>query len=175
MSKTITIDILDRSSAVAAGREIRGYTAQVKSKVEELRQKVAQAIAKDARTMFGTAVVDDFVDGASIISNVNVIVEDRGKITVVIAVGDDAVFVEFGAGVHHNGPVGSSPHPLGEELGYTIGSYGKGNGAKNVWGYKDADGILHLTHGAPASMPMYKSMMGVVNDIERIAKEVFGA
>ena len=28
---------------------------------------------------------------------------------------------------------GTSPHPKGEEFGYTIGSYGKGQGSKDFW------------------------------------------
>jgi hypothetical protein len=60
-------------------------------------------------------------------------------------------------------------------LGYTIGSYGNGNGAKAVWGFKGEDGTLHLTHGVPASMPLYRALQSVVNDIEQIAREVFSS
>ena len=83
--------------------------------------------------------------------------------------------MEFGAGVYYNGAVGSSPNPLGTELGFTIGSYGLGNGRKEVWGYTGEDGQIHLTHGAPASMPLYKAVQSVSRDIVRIAREVFSA
>jgi hypothetical protein len=81
--------------------------------------------------------------------------------------------MEFGAGVYYNGAVGSSPNPLGTDLGFTIGSYGKGNGRKEVWGYCGEDGEIHLTHGAPSSMPLYKAVQSVLRDIARIAREVF--
>lgn len=42
------------------------------------------------------------------------------------------LFIEFGAGIHYNGSAGSSPHPKGNEFGYTIGSYGKGLGKKII-------------------------------------------
>ena len=174
MSRTIHIDIFDPASIDAAVREIHEYSAWVQRKTEELRQRVAYFIAKDASAVFNSAVADDLIGEGAVIGSVNVVVEDNGNITLVIANGDDAVFIEFGAGVYYNGGVGSSPNPLGAALGYTIGSYGKGNGAKNVWGFKGSDGQLHLTHGVPASMPMYKAMMAVVNDIEQIAREVFG-
>ena len=174
MSRTIHIDILDPASIDAAVREIREYSEWVQRKTEELRQRVAYFIAKDASAVFNSAVADDLIGEGAVIGSVDVVVKDNGNITLVIANGDDAVFMEFGAGVYYNGGVGSSPNPLGAALGYTIGSYGKGNGAKNVWGFKGSDGQLHLTHGVPASMPMYKAMMAVVNDIEQIAREVFG-
>ena len=174
MSRTIHIDILDPASIDAAVREIREYSEWVQRKTEELRQRVAYFIAKDASAVFNSAVADDLIGEGAVIGSVDVVVKDNGNITLVIANGDDAVFMEFGAGVYYNGGVGSSPNPLGAALGFTIGSYGKGNGAKNVWGFKGSDGQLHLTHGVPASMPMYKAMMAVVNDIEQIAREVFG-
>ena len=81
--------------------------------------------------------------------------------------------MEFGAGVYHNGSVGSSPHPLGLALGYTIGSYGLGLGARNVWGFTDEYGDFHLTHGVPAQMPLYNAMMATMDEVEQIVREAF--
>lgn len=175
MSRMIHLEPFDAASIQAAVREIEAYKKWVQDKTVELRQRVAYFIAKDASAVFNTAVADDLIGENAVIGSVDVVVEDNGNMTLVIANGEDAVFMEFGAGVYYNGAVGSSPNPLGAGLGYTIGSYGKGNGAKNVWGFKDESGQLHLTHGVPASMPMYKATMAVVNDIEQIAKEVFRA
>ena len=173
MSRTITIDIFNPASIDAAVKEIRDYADWVKRKTDELRERVAYFIAKDASAVFNTAVADDLIGEGAVIGSVNVVVEDNGNMTLVIANGEDAVFMEFGAGVYYNGGVGSSPNPLGAALGYTIGSYGRGNGAKAVWGFKGEDGALHLTHGVPASMPLYRALQSVVNDIEQIAQEVF--
>ena len=173
MSRTITLDIFNPASIDAAVKEIREYADWVKRKTDELRERVAYFIAKDASAVFNTAVADDLIGEGAVIGSVNVVVEDNGNMTLVIANGEDAVFMEFGAGVYYNGGVGSSPNPLGAALGYTIGSYGKGNGAKAVWGFKGEDGALHLTHGVPASMPLYRALQSVVNDIEQIAREVF--
>lgn len=175
MSRTITIDIFNPASIDAAVKEIRDYAEWVKRKTAELRERIAYFIAKDASAVFNTAVADDMIGEGAVIGSVNVVVEDNGNMTLVIANGDDAVFMEFGAGVYYNGGVGSSPNPLGAALGYTIGSYGKGNGAKAVWGFKGEDGALHLTHGVPASMPLYRALQSVVNDIEQIAREVFSS
>ena len=173
--RTITIDIFNPASIDAAVKEIRDYADWVKRKTDELRERVAYFIAKDASAVFNTAVADDLIGEGAVIGSVDVVVEDNGNMTLVIANGEDAVFMEFGAGVYYNGGVGSSPNPVGAALGYTIGSYGKGNGAKAVWGFKGEDGALHLTHGVPASMPLYRALQGVVNDIEQIAREVFNS
>lgn len=175
MSRTITIDIFNPASIDAAVKEIRDYADWVKRKTDELRTRVAYFIAKDASAVFNTAVADDLIGEGAVIGSVDVVVEDNGNMTLVIANGEDAVFMEFGAGVYYNGGVGSSPNPLGAALGYTIGSYGNGNGAKAVWGFKGDDGALHLTHGVPASMPLYRALQSVVNDIEQIAREVFSS
>ena len=85
---------------------------------------------------------------------------------------EDAVWIEFGAGVYHNGSPGSSPHPHGAELGMTIGGFGKGNGKKEVWGFYE-EGELKLSRGTPAKMPMARAVSTVCNEISEIAREVF--
>lgn len=183
MNKTITIDVFNPSSIDAAIRELREYSKRVERKTDELRRRVAELIQAQAQAVFNTAVADDtfkiVVRGGEDtpenprIGSVDVTIEDNGNVTLIIAHGEDAVFMEFGAGVYHNGSVGSSPNPWGADLGFTIGSYGKGNGRKEVWGFRGADGEIHLTHGAPASMPLYRAVQSVSRDIVRIAREVF--
>ena len=112
------------------------------------------------------------MQGGKRTAQVNVSITNKNTVSVVIANGEDAVWVEFGAGVYHNGASGSSPHPKGGELGFTIGGYGKGKGKRETWGYYD-NGNLVLTHGTPASMPMAKAVTTICNDIVQIAKEVF--
>lgn len=176
MSKTITIDIFDPASIDRAVNEIREYSRWVQRKTDELRERIAYFIAKDASAVFNTAVAEDDMREGVITGNVEVSVEQQGdNMTVIIASGKDAVFMEFGAGVYYNGAVGSSPNPLGTALGFTIGSYGKGNGRKEVWAYDGGDGQIHLTHGTPASMPLYKAVQSVSRDIVRIAQEVFAS
>lgn len=154
-------------------RELTDYKQEIFQKAELLRDKVAERLAEEAKTGFSGAVVDDLVKGGQKFAQVDVSVDSRGSVTVVVASGEDAVWVEFGAGVYHNGSPGSSPHPNGAELGMTIGGFGKGNGKKKVWGYYE-DGELKLTRGTPARMPMARAVTTVCNDIKEIAKEVFG-
>lgn len=154
-------------------REVEKYKQEFSQKVKEYQRRVAEAIAADAQFTFSTSVMDDVVKGSTRKPQVNVSVDERGDITVVVADGEDAVWCEFGAGVYHNGSVGSSPNPYGSELGFTIGSYGKGYGKANAWGYYDENHNLVITRGTPASMPMYKAVQSVTAKAIEIAREVF--
>lgn len=158
-------------------KELADYKQDIQRKTELLREKVAERLAEEARKGFAGAVVDDVILKGGVhapkYAQVDVSVDKRGSVTVVVASGEDAVWVEFGAGVYYNGSAGSSPHPHGVELGFTIGSFGKGNGKRQTWGFYE-DGELKLSHGTPANMPMSRAVTTVCNEIVSIAKEVFG-
>ena len=164
---------LSTSEINRAMKELADYKQEILQKTELLREKVAERLADEAKNGFSGAVVDDLTRGGQRFAQVDVSVDNRGSVTVVVASGEDAVWVEFGAGVYHNGSPGSSPHPHGAELGMTIGGFGKGNGKKEVWGFYE-EGELKLTRGTPARMPMALAVTTVCNDIQAIAKEVFG-
>lgn len=173
MSKKVISFGLSESEINRAIKELADYKQEIIQKTDLLREKVAERLAEEARQGFGGAVVDDLVQGGQRLAQVSVSVDNRGDVTVVVASGEDAVWVEFGAGAYHNGSPGSSPHPHGAELGMIIGGYGKGNGKKQIWGFYE-NGELKLSRGTPAKMPMSLAMNTVLNDIQSIAKEVFG-
>lgn len=165
---------LSESEIDRAIREIEAEKQYIIEKTEELQKKIADRIEKEAQTGFNGAVLEDIIPGYGYAKSPQVTVSStsKGDIEVVIAYGEDAIWIEFGAGVYHNGAVGGSPHPKGVELGYTIGGYGLGNGRKKVWGF-NRDGELHLTHGTPAAMPLAKAVSSVCNEIVDIARGVF--
>ena len=173
MGKTVISFGLSVKEINRAIREVEKFKRDFERKVEEYRRKVAEAISNDAQLGFNGAVLSDVIKGSTRQPEVTVSVEERGDITVVVANGEDAVWVEFGAGVHHNGSVGSSPNPYGGELGFTIGSYGKGYGKAQAWGYYDENHNLVLTRGTPAAMPMYNAAEAVAKEAIKIAREVF--
>ena len=171
MSKKIITFDLSESGIERAIKELKDYKNELDKKCEELRRRVAERIESKAQPGFNGAIVDDVLKGARS-AHVYVSVKDEGDVTLVIAYGNDAVWVEFGAGVYHNGAVGSSPNPYGSELGFTIGSYGT-NGARDIWGFYE-NGELVLTHGTPAAMPLFHAVQDTIDEIQSIAKEVFG-
>ena len=178
MGKKVISFGLSEQDIDRALKELEQYKQEIIQKTNLLREKVAQRLADESQSGFAQAVSDTIVlKGGSVVdlhSQVDVSVDNRGSVTVVIASGEDAIWIEFGSGVYYNGSPGTSPHPSGAELGFVIGGYGDGNGKKKVWGYKDETGKLILTHGAPTAMPMSKAITTVCNEISDIAKEVFG-
>lgn len=155
-------------------REIEKIKKYIAKKTEELKTKIAEFIKDKANLGFRSAIAEDLLQesGGPIYADVDVTIEKDGDVLVVIANGDDAIWVEFGAGVYHNAPVGSTPNPLGKNLGFKIGGYGLGRGKQEVWSFKTGKGV-NLTHGTPAAMPMYKALMECINDLKGIIREVF--
>lgn len=88
--------------------------------------------------------------------------------------GSDLLYIEFGAGIRYNGSAGTSLHPKGEEFGYTIGSYGKGQGKNDFWFYYADTGETVMSHGTEATMPVFRASQEIIQNIRRIAREVFG-
>lgn len=148
------------------------YKSNLNRKSEEIAKRVAETIKEDAQWRFDNAISDMLLSGYEREADVSVTTQKSDKGYQVVATGEEVTFIEFGAGVYANGSAGSSPHPLGSKLGMTIGGYGSGKGKQNTWGFNEF-GELKLTHGTPASMPMYKSASDVKYDIGDIAREVF--
>ena len=171
-NKVITINLKTQDIDEAI-KEVEAYKAEIARKTNLLAERIAKRISENAQSGFNGSIVDDLVNGTARKANVSVSWTGQGNLYVVIAQGKDAVFVEFGAGVYHNGAVGGSPHPKGAELGLTIGSYGQGKGKNPTWSFIDEDGKLKRTHGTPATMPMERAFIGVLNDFVKIAREVF--
>lgn len=174
MSKKVIRFGLSTKDINRAIREINQFEEDFRNKVDTYRKRIAEEIAVQASLNFGNAILDDVINGSPNKPDVQVSVSERGSVSVVVADGEDAVWCEFGAGVYHNGSVGSSPNPYGNDLGFTIGSYGKGYGKKQAWGYYDENGDLVITRGTPASMPMYNAVQEVMRKSVAIAREVFG-
>lgn len=172
--KNIIVD-LSAEGIEKAIREVKEYKEWLERKTVELRNRIAEEIAKDANFGFNSSPVEILPREGVQIGTVDVVVEEEGDISVVVANGTDAVWIEFGAGVYYNGSVGASPNPLVSENGlpFTIGSMSASNPYKLGWKFVGEDGETHFTHGTPASMPFYNAVQGVINDIASIAKEVF--
>lgn len=161
---------LNSASVERALSQVKSYGHSLEDKTERLRKRVAEELADLCREGFNGSVYDDIIHEGTRVPDVKVSIDDKGQATVVIAHGKEAVFAEFGAGVYYN-PSGS-PNPLSAPGVVAIGTYGKGRGARQVWGFYE-DGELKLTHGTPASMPMYHAIQEISRRLPDIAREVF--
>lgn len=162
---------LNEASIAAAIKEVKKYKADLRKKAEKIRIEVAKRLAKLCEEGFNGAAYDDVLYEGTKVPDVSVTVDEKDNITLVIAHGKEAIFAEFGAGVYYN-PSGS-PHPSRPAGIVAIGEYGYGYGKRKVWGYYDESGELKLTHGTPASAPMYFAVKEIIEQIPEIAKEVF--
>lgn len=171
MRKKVFKTVMSAKGFERIANSILEYSATMQSKVDTfvlrlaelgipiVEQRINQAYTADSLNHYTYIDVKSFGDYAQ----ARLIVE-----------GQDIAFIEFGAGVHYNGPVGQSPNPKGQELGLTIGSYGNGKGAKDTWVYQGNNGDWIVTHGTKATMPLYSASLEIINNIVLIAKEVFG-
>lgn len=184
MSQTSITTHLSSSSIRSTIAKLRAYKDDLAGRCSEFRSRVADLLVNEVQNGFAGTIVEEFwpYSGKSKAkvrreASVTVTSQESGDITLVIASGPDAVWVEFGTGVFYNTAVGTSPHPWVSEndLPFRIGTYGWGNGARKVWFYTDEDtGKRMATHGIKAQMPMFHAVSAVSEQIVAIAKEVFG-
>lgn len=179
MAKTIKMS-LSTESIESALRELEAYQRDFDRKCDLLRERVAAEIRLKAEQNYDRALGESIaskVKDSQYYSfshiDVDVRVENGKDLSLVIASGEEVVFVEFGAGVTFNGVAGSSPHPMGEELNMLIGEYGKKQGRKKAWAFKGEDGRSYVTFGTPASQSLYNAVVEVAENLQRIAREVF--
>lgn len=105
-------------------------------------------------------------------NDASVTVERTARGYRIVASGRAVAFIEFGAGVYHNGAE-PYPAPPGRPDGVAaIGEYGQGKGKRQGWVYKDG-GAARFTRGNPAAMPLYYAGREMERQIARIAREVF--
>lgn len=176
--KTISIE-LSTEGINKAIAELKRYQRDFEKKCKILAKRIADRIAEEAQNGFNGAIVDDLTEdsGGAQKANVTVTTQPRGDYYVVVADGEDAIWVEFGAGVYHNGQAGTSPNPFASTATgvpnspIAIGTFGT-KGTRQAWGFYE-DGELKITHGTPATMPMYNAVQTVSREVKSIAKEVF--
>ena len=157
-------------------REVEKFEKEFIEKCDKLVERIAERLTEKAQQGFNGAIVDDLTElsGGPVKTDVSVRWERRGDTYVIIADGEDAVWVEFGAGVHHNKDV-THPYSSANNLGFKIGGFGQGKGNRDVWAFKDAeDDEIKFSHGTPAKMPMYNAVQAVSKEVVDLAREVFG-
>lgn len=183
--KRIKVSLTTKGSIENAIKELENYKRTLESRGETFVRRLAE---------IGIPVIDARIKAAQGDSDPNHYTYvklysfgDYSEAQLVVE-GKDIMFFEFGAGIHYNGAAGSSPRGSavgtmngasyqirgGQELGYTIGSYGKGLGKNDSWFYIAENGDRIMSHGTEATMPLHSATVEILNNIERIAKEVYG-
>lgn len=168
--KTIHIDIGDPKSVTAAIAELKDVRAEWRRKANLLCETVAAMIADQvSENLSEIDMSDDLKDISTHTATPRFPIlgaEARGN--QVYIGGEEIAFVEFGAGIYHNG---GHSNPLADKVQFetAIGSYGQGNGNKKYWF------VAHnlISCGTPAYMPIYRAIEAVKPKIPMIAREIF--
>ena len=171
MAKVIKMD-LSASSISDAIKELKAYRDSIDAKKYRLLEELTKIGLREASVRFTTAMYDGVND-----SNVRAELTHFGY--AIVATGKAVAFIEFGAGVYHNG---KEPYPDPRPAGIVgIGEYGKGRGKRRAWFYKGEAGTngeiqkngVVKTRGNPAAMPMWYASEEMRDSILQIVREVF--
>ena len=165
MRKTVINIGLGTDEIERAIRDLEHYKRELLDMEKRLTEGLAEIGLKEASVRFTTAMYDGTND-----VSVRLDAADNGY--AIVAEGEVVAFIEFGAGVYHNG---SEPYPNPRPTGIVgIGEYGKGHGKRKAWGYFDESGELVITHGNPAAMPMWYASEEMKKSVLKVVREVGG-
>lgn len=170
---------LTTSSIQRAIKEIEEYKKSLETKTRVFVGRLAEMGLEVARARINESPLGSLVSIDVSYSNLK-----NGCKAILLATGQDIysameeghvnslLLIEFGAGI----AVNPSPNPLIEKFGfpYGVGTYGKGHGSDpSGWWYMDYDGKWHHTLGTKATMPMFAAYDRIINNIQKVAEEVF--
>lgn len=169
--KTIQIDLFDKQSVKNAIKEIQEVKADWKRKANICSEMIAAMLADQIQANLDTIpFTDDLIDVKTH--------EEQRKSTPmsamaygnkVIVRGEEVAFVEFGAGVYHNGAGGKNPLSNAVQFDTLPGGYGKGQGIYKYWF------VAHnlISRGTPAYMPIEKAIETIRPQIPTLVRQVF--
>ena len=169
--KTIHIEAFDKSSVDKAIEEIKAIKKEWKRKTSQAENLIAEELANLINENLMNVIIADDLKDIKTHQEVHRApgVEARAKGNTVTIYGENAVFIEFGAGIYHNG--GEVNNPLSEAVQFdtSIGSYGKGHGNQKYWF------VAHnlISCGTPAYMPIYEAIETIKPMIPTIVRQVF--
>lgn len=174
----LKLNVLDARSIDEAIKKIDKYIEKLKRLETELPKALCEYGAVQAQAKFDYAVYDVYAGsafepevGTGGGTDIEVHAEPIDNGYAVIANGEKVCFVEFGAGVFYNGGGESYKGTRPEEIA-GIGEYGLGKGKKNSWYFTDEFGVVHKTHGTPASNAMYFTSQDMREKVEEIARRI---
>jgi hypothetical protein len=154
---TVDVNIFDYASVSMAKRRLDEYVADLIEKANTVCERLATIGAVRASLDFSRAIYNGTNDVAVTVEPI-----DNGY--AIHATGNAVLFIEFGSGASYG-----YGHP--EPEGYGPGTYpGKGH-------WDDPDGWWYGDHehsyGNPPAAAMYHAKQDVLQEVQRIADEVF--
>ena len=153
----VDVNIFDYASVSRAKRSLEEYAADLIEKANTVCERLATIGAVRASLDFSRAIYNGTNDVAVTVEPI-----DNGY--AIHATGNAVLFIEFGSGASYG-----YGHP--EPEGYGPGTYpGKGHwDDPNGWWY----GTHEHSYGNPPAAAMYHAKQDVLQEVQRIAYEVF--
>ena len=176
----IRIALNEKNSIDQAIKELEKYRDSLIDKNDIFIKRLAEigVVAAESRLATGEGDSDRNCRFSMLFQTAEGIAEGRIIITSTPHIDKDGrVFYphlawEFGAGIYYNN---GNANPLASEFGMGVGTFPDQKFAFNdSWWYKDDEGNLHLSKGTQATMPMFNASKEIIQQIETIAREVFG-
>ena len=154
---TVDVNVFDYDSVSRAQRRLDEYFADLIEKANTVCERLATIGAVRASLDFSRAIYNGTNDVAVTVEPI-----DNGY--AIHATGNAVLFIEFGSGASYG-----YGHP--EPEGYGPGTYpGKGHwDDPNGWWY----GNHEHSYGNPPAAAMYHAKQDVLQEVQRIADEVF--
>ena len=160
---------LSKESVESAIRQLTEYRDSLNDKNALFVQKLAE---------LGIPIIENKIDestgDADKYYDTQIEVTSHGDYSeaVLTVSGSDILFIEFGSGIHYNP---TDPEHAGE-FGYGVGTYPGQTHAfdPNGWWYTDKDGASRHSYGQKATSPMLQASHEIIENIRKIAREVYG-
>lgn len=163
----IRIDLNKTGSIDEAIKQLKGYRKELLDKLERLVHVLANDGVVVAKSWLAAA------QGDSQRAGVGLDVDREGNITMAVIhlSGEDALFVEFGAGFYYN----AQDPPHAAEFGYGVGTYNPDS--DNAW---NPDGWYYWTgtqrvhsYGTEGTAPLFRAAENIRNSYIIKALEIF--
>ena len=166
----VQINALSMTSIYDSLFDLEKFRKKLEKLATELPKSLAEIGAEFAKVQFSTSVYDILLSGSWSTPNITVTAEPIENGFKVVASGKEVCFVEFGAGVWYNGNNSSylGRRPAGI---VGIGKFGKGNGKRDFWVFKDGNDRV-FTNGTPANNCMYYTKKEIANRIKETARRI---
>lgn len=176
--KNIKINLFNQKSIQSAIKQLEQYRDDLPRKCQEICRRLCEIGQQTALVAIqdspqGKAVtlrmdIDPSRAGckAMLIGTGKTVTDDKGR-TFNLLLG-----IEFGSGIRLN----PTANPLASEFGMGVGTFPDQKHALNPggWMYLDKDGNWKHSYGIKATMPFYKAMNSMRQNLDKVVKEVFG-
>lgn len=153
-------------------KELMDYKDKIiNEKLEELTRKISERGVEIGRAKIGTLKA---VFTGELQNSLHVEEGDGKAVFFIVTDSEHAAFVEFGTGQMGQESPYPYPFPEGVEWNYNTGqTIFEISPGKYGWFYK-RDGKIYFTQGMASRPFMYETAVDLLEEIPKIAKEVFG-